>query len=240
MGFLQQDTNNIILDAVLTKEGRRKLAANNGTFRVTHFSLGDDEVDYSIIEKFGRAVGREKVEKNTPVFEALTNQNIESMSRLVTISNDSEAVLSTLSVQFQGSGNGDISTLTFANTISSNATAVSVTVIQSPGAGATSIPPEITDSVLVIALDNRFLSLSNARPFSTNGNESKFNVTARLVNGNPQFEFTIVPRVLTTADFNTFGNSANKTQITSMARIQGRQSGLFRDLTATLNKESAN
>ena len=239
MGFLQQDTNNIILDAVLTKEGRRKLAANNGTFRVTHFSLGDDEVDYSIIEKFGRAVGREKIEKNTPVFEALTNQNIESLSRLVTISNDSEAVLSTFTVGFQGSG-GNVTTLSFARTISSNATAVTVTVTQAPGAGATSIPPEIADSVLVVSLDNIFLTLSNTRPFSTNGNESKFNVTARQVNGNPQFEFTIVPRVLTTADFNTFGNSANKTQITSMVRIQGRQSGLFKDLTATLNKESAN
>ena len=29
MGFLQQDTNNIILDAVLTNEGRKRLAAND-------------------------------------------------------------------------------------------------------------------------------------------------------------------------------------------------------------------
>ena len=73
MGFLQQDTNNIILDAVLTNEGRRRLAANDGTFQVVAFSLGDDEVDYGVIKRFGRAVGREKIEKNTPVFEALTN-----------------------------------------------------------------------------------------------------------------------------------------------------------------------
>ena len=43
MGFLQQDTNNIILDAVLTNEGRKRLAANDGSFRVVAFSLGDDE-----------------------------------------------------------------------------------------------------------------------------------------------------------------------------------------------------
>ena len=48
MGFLQQDTNNIILDAVLTDEGRKRLAANDGSFRVVMFSLGDDEVDYNI------------------------------------------------------------------------------------------------------------------------------------------------------------------------------------------------
>ena len=61
MGFLANDTNNIILDAVLTNEGRKRLAANNGSFQVTHFVFGDDEVDYKIIQKYGRTVGKEKV-----------------------------------------------------------------------------------------------------------------------------------------------------------------------------------
>ena len=95
MGFLQQDTNNIILDAVLTNEGRRRLAANDGSFRVVAFSLGDDEVDYSIIQKFGRNVGREKIEKNTPIFEALTNATLESRSRLITIADSSKVSLAT-------------------------------------------------------------------------------------------------------------------------------------------------
>lgn len=72
MGFLDHSTNNIIIDAVLTDTGRRLLADNQGKFRIAFFSLGDDEVDYSIIEKFGRAVGKEKIVKNTPVFEAQT------------------------------------------------------------------------------------------------------------------------------------------------------------------------
>ncbi len=46
MGFLANDTNNIILDAVLTNEGRKRLAANNGTFRIVQFSFSDDEVDF--------------------------------------------------------------------------------------------------------------------------------------------------------------------------------------------------
>ena len=67
MGFLDHSTNNIILDAVLTDAGRRQLAANRGDFRIAYFSLADDEVDYSLITKFGRAIGKEKISKNTPL-----------------------------------------------------------------------------------------------------------------------------------------------------------------------------
>lgn len=79
MGYLDHSTNNIILDAVLTDAGRKKLSQsgnNNIVFNVEKFALGDDEVDYSIIQKYGRTLGKEKIEKNTPVFEALTNESI--------------------------------------------------------------------------------------------------------------------------------------------------------------------
>ena len=76
MGFLDNSTNNIIVDAVLTDYGRQLLARNDGSFSIVKFALGDDEVDYLTIKKFGRTVGKEKIEKNTPVFEAQTNQNL--------------------------------------------------------------------------------------------------------------------------------------------------------------------
>lgn len=72
MGFLDHSTNNIIIDAVLTDRGRELLSANDGSFRVVRYAFSDDEVDYSIIKKFGRTIGKEKIEKNTPVFEAQT------------------------------------------------------------------------------------------------------------------------------------------------------------------------
>ena len=87
MGFLDHSTNNIILDAVLTDTGRKFLARNDGSFSIVKFALGDDEVDYSIIEKYGRTVGKEKVEKNTPVLEALTNGNQALKYKLVSLSN---------------------------------------------------------------------------------------------------------------------------------------------------------
>jgi len=76
MGYLDNSTNNIILDAVLTDYGRQRLATANSAFNVSHYALGDDEVDYRLIKKYGRALGKEKIEKNTPIFEALTNQSI--------------------------------------------------------------------------------------------------------------------------------------------------------------------
>ena len=50
MGFLDQSTNNIILDAVLTDKGREFLSRNDGSFNIAKFAFGDDEVDYTIIE----------------------------------------------------------------------------------------------------------------------------------------------------------------------------------------------
>ena len=76
MGFLDHSTNNIILDAVLTDKGRELLSRNDGSFQIVKYALSDDEVDYTVIEKFGRTVGKEKIEKNTPVLEAVTTSNL--------------------------------------------------------------------------------------------------------------------------------------------------------------------
>jgi len=44
MAFLD-NSGDIILDAVLTDVGRRRMA--QGNFRITKFALGDDEIDYT-------------------------------------------------------------------------------------------------------------------------------------------------------------------------------------------------
>ena len=77
MGFLDHSTNNIIVDAVLTDYGRSKLANQgaNAAALVSNYAFADDEVDYSMITKYGVQVGKEKIEKNTPIFEASTNAN---------------------------------------------------------------------------------------------------------------------------------------------------------------------
>ena len=47
MGFLD-NSGDIILDAVLTDTGRFRLAKGDGSFRISKFGLGDDEIDYTL------------------------------------------------------------------------------------------------------------------------------------------------------------------------------------------------
>lgn len=71
MGYLDHSTNNIIVDAVLTDYGRKQLATN-GNLNIDRYGFADNEVDYTIIRKYGTVIGKEKIEKNTPIMEAST------------------------------------------------------------------------------------------------------------------------------------------------------------------------
>ncbi len=74
MAFLD-NSGDIILDAVLTDVGRKRMAAGN--FRITKFTLGDDEIDYSLYNKdhpSGSAYYDLEI-LQTPVLEAFTQQN---------------------------------------------------------------------------------------------------------------------------------------------------------------------
>lgn len=73
MAFL--DNNIITLDAVLTDIGRQRLAQGNGSFVVSQFALGDDEINYGLFDP-NNASGSAYYDLNilqTPIFEASTN-----------------------------------------------------------------------------------------------------------------------------------------------------------------------
>lgn len=74
MAFLD-NSGDIILDAVLTETGRRRMAAGN--FKIEKFALGDDEIDYSLYNK-NHPSGSAYFDLDilqTPVFEAFTQVN---------------------------------------------------------------------------------------------------------------------------------------------------------------------
>ena len=50
MAFLD-NSGDIILDAVLTDLGRKRLAEGNGRFKIDKFALSDDEIDYGLYDK---------------------------------------------------------------------------------------------------------------------------------------------------------------------------------------------
>ena len=85
MAFLD-NSGDIILDAVLTDTGRQLLARGDGSFKITHFSLADDEIDYSLYNT-AHTGGTEYYDLEilqTPVLEAFTNNMSSMKSKLVT------------------------------------------------------------------------------------------------------------------------------------------------------------
>ena len=76
MAFLD-NSGDIILDAVLTDTGRMRLAKGDGSFAITQFALGDDEIDYSLYNK-SHASGTAYYDLEilqSPVLEAFTNND---------------------------------------------------------------------------------------------------------------------------------------------------------------------
>tara|TARA_B100000424_G_scaffold266927_1_gene258844 strand:- start:434 stop:1123 length:690 start_codon:yes stop_codon:yes gene_type:complete len=85
MGYL--DNTVITVDAILTKAGREALSRNDGSFRITQFALGDDEVDYTLYNEDhpnGSQYSGEAIE-NMPVLEAFPDENNIMIHKLVTL-----------------------------------------------------------------------------------------------------------------------------------------------------------
>ena len=84
MAYINNQT--ITVNAVLTKKGRELLAAKGG-LNITSYALADDEIDYSLYQPnhpqgsayFDLAI------RNTPVFEAFTDETQVLKYKLVTL-----------------------------------------------------------------------------------------------------------------------------------------------------------
>lgn len=246
MGFLDHSTNNIIIDAVLTDFGRKLLAENQGAFRVAFFSLADDEVDYTTIRKFGRTVGKEKISKNTPVYEAQTLAATAMKHRLITLPDPIVNRMPSLrmdslsgfgaSGEFltEGSGgknhvlilNNDPAVLTFKQHV----------------VGGKQLPAGLTDATFTVLCNDRFLAIGgtanliDTEPYSkvsayTIGNSG----TVPGTNGSI-VEVTILRQQIGATGYTQFGDSANKDQITSVVSVIGDQSGIRKDIKVTIQK----
>ena len=87
MAFLD-NSGDIILDAVLTDTGRLRLAQGDGSFKISKFALGDDEINYELYNK-SHASGSAYYDLEvlqTPVLEAFTNNTSNLKSKLISLS----------------------------------------------------------------------------------------------------------------------------------------------------------
>jgi hypothetical protein len=80
-------STSVVVDAILTKKGRELLSRNDGSFRITQFSLADDEVDYGLYNPnhpSGSAFYGEAIE-NMPILQAYPNDQEIMKYKLITL-----------------------------------------------------------------------------------------------------------------------------------------------------------
>jgi hypothetical protein len=236
MGFLDNTSNNIILDAVLTDVGRQFLARNDGSFSVHKFALGDDEVNYNIIAKYGRTVGKEKIEKNTPVFEALTNQSHSQKYKLVSISNPNLLRLPTLSL----SGDSSVDASSNVVTIGRNQQKTATVTLEQTIQNETTIDVELRDQTFIVEVPNLFMQILRQTPENIDGQQRATYILTRSPAensfGGSTVQFTLSVKSLTDALFTVYGTTANKALIKVYMKITGLQSGATKTIGVVINK----
>ena len=85
MGYLSNQV--VTVDAILTKKGRELLARGDGSFKITQFALGDDEIDYSLYNPNhpeGSAYYGEAIEA-MPLLEAFPDETQIMKYKLTTL-----------------------------------------------------------------------------------------------------------------------------------------------------------
>jgi len=220
VGFLQNDTTNIINDAVLTTKGRELLAKQ--AFRITKYAFFDDEVDYTNIKKYGRTIGKEKIEKTTPIFEGITNEGLAVQSRLVSLSNPNVVRMPLLSLAATGGTQS-------GNTVSiTKAGSTQLTISQTVETGA-QIDEELKDSLFVVEVDNKFLRVDGQTPRSISPfGRAIYHLVkdpGTVPSGGTKVTFTIRPKPLSQTEFDTYGLIYEPNTIESFITIYGLNSG---------------
>jgi hypothetical protein len=236
MGFLDHSTNNIIIDAVLTDIGRAFLARNDGSFSIVKFALGDDEVDYTIIEKFGRTVGKEKIEKNTPIFEAQTSGNLALKHKLISVSNPNLIRLP----EFTLTGDGLDSTGSTLEMNRSGTGSTRTIQVTQDVQNETVIDVELRDQAFIVKLPSQFAQLKGLTPDNVDSDNVATYIVVRdpttTAIGGSKLTLEVETKSITDAQFDVYGNAGDKTVVSSVIVITGVQSGATKQFELQISK----
>ena len=231
MGFLDHSTNNIIVDAVLTDLGRQALAKNDGSFNIYQFALGDDEVDYNVIKHFGRTVGKEKIEKNTPVIEALTAGSLSLKNKLLSISNEALTFLPTMTLSI---ANETGSVINLSRSSGGVKTKQLQVLIESSQVG---IDDDLIDGEFRVELNQTFLGITGeAADVVFTDNIAIYRYPAGFGDTTDTINVTIpiFLKNITQTTFNTF-SIANGSYIRTFIKVIGINSGLTKSIEVQIS-----
>ncbi len=257
MGFLNHSTNNIIIDAVLTERGRELLSKNNGEFTITQFSFGDDEVDYTNITKYGKVIGKEKIEKNTPIFEASTNENIALKNKLINLTSAGVRILylPVLKTYTDESASTELTQfeLTYLSANQSSLEkekAIFVRTDITTETTNTNLDDSIIDKVFFIKVNSEILDLKRDAAGSlltaTDIDQNKIATYRIDVGQHPDSTkqsqglrqasfYAVLKSSLTSDTFSKFGRSGDSTKIDTTIQILGRESNSTKIIPVQVN-----
>ena len=218
MGYLNNQI--ITVDAILTKKGRELLAKNDGTFRITQFSLSDDEIDYTLFNP------------TNPSGSAYYGQAIEGMPLLEAFPDETQIMKYLLTTLPRGTAKMTILNIGYTNIILKQGASLSITpqTLNYLGGSQTY---ETSGYNFTIG-DVRTMSTFNGVGINTN-NSTALNSTTTLG--------TNVSKTVIGTTLNMTGTTINtlfgsQTQLQTVLIVQGRDSGARVTIPITITKIS--
>lgn len=234
MGF-QDNSGEIFIDAVLTDEGRERLARNDGTFAIVRWRPADDEIDYRFWNGLTGSDSKDIKILDTPVFEASTNEGVALRYPLVTIRNARLQYLPT----FAANPSGQVTLQEQTDSVGGGA---AITVSQQVPRSQTILPAEIIDVNYSIELDNDLLFVDGVTPISiTPYGRARYikSGEGKTAAGGTECRFTVRVQTLTREIFDVlYGPSSPGVvrYITTDIIVTGQQSGMNIKIPVRINE----
>ena len=218
MGYLNNQI--ITVDAILTKKGRELLAKNDGSFRITQFSLSDDEIDYTLFNP------------NNPSGSAYYGQAIEGMPLLEAFSDETQIMKYQLTTLPRGTAKMPILNIGYTNIVLKQGASLSITpqTLNYLGGSQTF---ETSGYNFTIG-DVRTMSVFNGVGINTNTSTALNSTTTLGTNVSKTVIGTTL--YMTGTTINTLFGS--QTQLQTVLIVTGRDSGARVTIPITITKVS--
>ena len=216
------NNNTVTVDAVLTAKGRELLARNDGSFRITQFSLADDEVDYTLYNP------------QQPSGSAFYGQAIEAMPLMEAFPDDTQIMIYKLVTLPRGTAKLPVVSIGYNSVQLKQGSTLTITPQTLNYLGATSTF-EASGYAVTIA-DVRFLStfsstgIAGADTTATGITQTLGSSVSQTLIGT---SFTLTGTTINTL----FGYNLN--QITTTITVLGRDSGARITIPLTITKTNS-
>lgn len=217
------------VDVVLTKKGRQKLAS--GEFNPIYWAVSDDEVDYGLYDPTATS-GQEYLEiQRTLIFEASTHDdNLKYLCQ--TLSVPDLYYLPTLTITSGASG----VTLDENN----NKTTPKIVSLEPEMFNEATIPSELVDAFYDVEIPHELLSINNHTPRTISSSKTAlYLIPANDISntyGGRGVSFGLKTQTIPDNLWTVYGGSGTNREIICLIEVRGRNSGLSKFVTVTINE----